>query len=199
MVSRVHKLELIRTLLAHGADPNARLTKSPPRFGFSVFRANLAGATPFFLAAMAGDVAVMRLLAGAGADARLTTNDGTSPLMAAAGVSRVLAETRVTLERSADAVRLACELGCDVNHMNKAGETALHGAALIRADAIVRFLAGRGAALDVANKRGETPLMIAERTVAAGSAPVLVRTSTGDLLRSLGAGPLPAKPPTEAR
>jgi ankyrin repeat protein len=137
---------------------------------------------------------MMRVLAEAGADARLTTNDGMTPLLAAAGVSRVLAETRVTVERSADAVALACELGCDVDHANKAGDTALHGAALIRADAIIRFLAGRGATLSVANRRGETPLMIAERTVAAGSAPVVVRTSTGDLLRSLGAG----APSTEA-
>jgi ankyrin repeat protein len=184
-----HKLDLARALLAHGADPNARLVKSPPRFGFSVFRTSLAGATPLLLAAMAGDVAMMRVLADAGADPRLTTNDGMTPLMAAAGVSRVLAETRVTVERSVDAVTLACELGCDVNHANKAGDTALHGAALIRADAIVKFLAGRGASLNAANRRGETPLMVAERTVAAGSAPVVVRTSTGDLLRSLGAGP----------
>ena len=190
------KLDLVAALLAHGADPNAQLVKSPPRFGFSVFRVSLlAGATPFFLAAMAGDVEVMRALAQAGADARQGTKDRTSPLMAAAGVGRVLAETRVTPGSSLEAVKLAWELGGDVNAPNAAGETALHGAAHIRADPLVQFLVDKGAALNVKNRRGETPLMIAERTVAAGSAPVFVRTSTGDLLRRLGASVAPDAAP----
>jgi ankyrin repeat protein len=185
------KLELVTALLGHGADPNAHLVKSPPRFGFSVFRVNLDGATPFFLAAMAGDAKVMRALAAAGADQRQGTKDNTTPLMAAAGVGRVLAETRVTPSSSLEAAKLAWELGGDVHATNAAGETALHGAAHIRADALVQFLVDKGAALNVKNRRGETPLMIAERTVAAGSAPVYVRTSTGDLLRRLGANAVP--------
>ena len=40
-----------------------------------------------------------------------------------------------------------------------------------------------GANPNTASAEGETPLMIAERTIAAGSAPVLVRTTTGDLLK----------------
>jgi len=39
----------------------------------------------------------------------------------------------------------------------------------------------------VKNSKGETPLTVSERTIAAGSAPVYGRSSTGDLLRSLGA------------
>jgi ankyrin repeat protein len=181
------KSELVEALLAHGANPNAPLVKSPPRVGFTVFFRNLAGATPLFVAAMAGDAKTMRVLAEAGADPRLGTKDNMTPLMVAAGVARVLAETRVTEAGSVEAVKLAWELGGDVNAVNAAGETALHGAAHIRSDAIVQFLVDKGAAVDVKNKRGETPLMIAERTVAAGSAPVFVRTSTGDLLRKLGA------------
>lgn len=181
------RLTLVRALLSHDANPNAVVSKAPARVGFTVFRSSLAGATPFFLAAMAGHADVMQALADAGADARRPLKDGTTPLMAASGVGRVLAETRLAPDGSADAARLAWKLGGDVNAANAAGDTALHGAAHIRSDTLVRFLVEKGAALDVANKRGETPLFIAERTLAAGSAPVIVRTSTGDLLRALGA------------
>lgn len=181
------RLTLVRALLAHGADPNALVTKAPPRVGFTVFRSSLAGATPYFVAAMAGHADVMQVLADAGADTRRSLKDGTTPLMAASGVGRVLAETRLGPDGSADAARLAWTLGGDVNAANAVGDTALHGAAHIRSDTLVRFLAEKGAALDVANKRGETPLFVAERTLAAGSAPVFTRTSTGDLLRALGA------------
>lgn len=190
------RLMLVRALLAHGADPNVLVTKAPPRVGFTVFRSSLASATPFLLAAMAGHADVMQLLADAGADTRHPMIDGTTPLMVASGVGRVLAETRLAPDESADAARLAWKLGGDVNAANAAGDTALHGAAHIRSDTLVRFLAEKGAALDVANKRGETPLFIAERTLAAGSAPVFARTTTGDLLRALGArrgAPLEAK------
>ena len=196
-LDRAGKTDLIQSLLAHGANPNARLSKTPPRTGFSVFRVNLlTDATPFFLAAMAGDVETMRLLVDAGADARLGVKDNTTPLMAAAGVGRVLAETKVTTDASYQAGKLAWELGNDVNATNQAGETALHGAAHIRSDALVQFLVEKGASLNVKNRRGETPLFIAERTVSAGSAPVIGRSTTGDLLRKLGAeGP----PPPDAK
>jgi ankyrin repeat protein len=182
--------KVIGALLSHGANPNAVLEKAPPRAGFSVFRTSaLAGATPYWIAAMSGQADAMRTLAAAGADTRRATKDGTTPLMAASGVGRVLAETRVTLERSVEAARVAIDGGSDVNAANTAGDTALHGAAHIRCDALVQLLAQRGARLDVKNRRGETPLAIAERSVAAGSAPVFERTTTGDLLRKLGAVP----------
>ena len=136
---------------------------------------------------MAGDAATMRVLAEAGADPKIPVKDGTTPLMAASGVARVLAESRVTTTASFEAAKVAYELGNDVNATNSGSETALHGAAHIRADGLVQFLADKGAKLDVKNRRGETPLAIAERSVAAGSAPVYSRTSTGDLLRKLGA------------
>ena len=166
------KGEMVQALLAHGADPDARVTKAPPRVGFTVFRLNLAGATPFFLAAMAGDAATMRLLATAGADPSSATKDGTTPLMAAAGVARTLAETRVSEKGSVEAARAAIELGADVAAVNAAGETALHGAAHTARTSSCGCLVDRGAPLNVKNSRGETPLIIAERTVAAGSAPV---------------------------
>ena len=180
------KLELVTALLAKGANPDARLTKSPPKVGFTVGRVP-NGATPFFLAAMAGDAAVMRALAKAGADTKAAANDKTTPMMIAAGVQRVLAESIVAERSTLEAVKAAWELGGDVNAVNAAGDTALHGAAHIRSDAVVRFLAEKGAELSVKNSKGETPLMVSERTIAAGSAPVYGRSSTGDLLRSLSA------------
>jgi uncharacterized protein len=180
------KLELVTALLAKGANPDVRVTKSPPKVGFTVARVP-NGATPFFLAAMAGDAAVMRALAEAGADTRAAANDKTTPMMIAAGVQRVLAESIVPERSTLEAVKAAWELGGDVNAVNAAGDTALHGAAHIRSDALVRFLAEKGAELSVKNSKGETPLMVSERTIAAGSAPVYGRSSTGDLLRSLGA------------
>ena len=182
---RAGKLELVKTLLDHGADPNALLEKQPPRVGYTVFSQRPVGATPFFLAAMAGDASVMRALVAAGADPLLAPRDHTTPLMTAAGVRRNLAESRVSDSSALEAVKLAVELGADVNAVDDQGETALHGAARIRSDAIVQFLVDQGATANVKNKRGQTPLFIAERYFHPGSPPLVSRTSTGDLLRKL--------------
>jgi len=48
--------------------------------------ANFDGQSPFLRAALSGDITVMRLLLEHGADPNITTNDGATPLMAAAGV-----------------------------------------------------------------------------------------------------------------
>ena len=188
------KVELIRALLAHGADPNAKLAKTPPRAGYTQLPVEhrvagvnpYPGATPYLLAAMAADVDVMRALAEKGADPKLAANDGTTALMVAAGLGRYLAESRVTEMQALAAARLALELGSDINAVNDAGNTALHGAAQTKGNTIIKFLAEKGADLNVRNKRGQTPLMIAD-TVRAGSATVNQKTPTGDLLRSLGA------------
>ena len=76
------KMDLVKALLAKGANPNARLVKEPPRFGYANlrFHVSLVGASPYLVAAMAGDVSIMRLLAAHGADTRLATNLGTTPL-----------------------------------------------------------------------------------------------------------------------
>ena len=188
------KLELIEALLAHGADPNAQLTKTPPRVGYSQLPVEhrlvgvnvYGGATPFLLAAVACDTEVMRALVAGGADPLRTSADKTTPLMVAAGLGRYMAESRVTEQQALNAVTLALELGGDVNAVNDSGNTALHGAAHTKSNRVVQFLVDHGTALNIKNKRGQTPLMIAD-TIRAGSATVASRTETGDLLRRLGA------------
>ena len=184
----------VRALLDHGAASDARLERIPPRAGYSQLRVEhrvagvspFPGATPFLLAAMAADVEVMRVLAEAGADPNLPADDGTTPLMLAAGLGRYMAETLVTEARSLEAAALAIDLGADVDAANEAGSTALHGAAHVKSDALVRLLVGHGAWLDPVNARGRTPLDVAELS-RAGSATTAARSSTGDLLRALGA------------
>ena len=184
---RTGKLELIEALLAHGADPHSRLVTAPPQFGYASgrFRVSLVGATPFLLAAMDGNLSVMRALAAAGADPQVGTEKNTTPLMVAAGLGQVPAETRVTESDSVQAVQFVLELGADVNQANDVGRSALHGAAHIRSDAIVQLLVDHGAQVNVEDQRGITPLMIAE-----GGGHVLLPGlgggSTAELLRALG-------------
>ena len=103
------RLPLITALLARGADPNARITttgmfmadKGYPTKGafetYSLGTGDLRGATPLWVAANASNrggasdqveltVEILRTLLAAGADQHLTTDDGTTPLMAAAGL-----------------------------------------------------------------------------------------------------------------
>jgi hypothetical protein len=56
---------------------------------------------------------------------------------------------------------LLLDAGLDINTTDTTGRTALHGAALQGYDQVVRFLAERGAKLDIKDKRGFTPLDVA--------------------------------------
>ena len=181
------KLGLIKALLAHGADLNARLARNPPTFGYSGARlkVSLTGATPFLLAAWDGNPIVMRTLVAAGADPSLTTREGTTPLMVAAGVGRTPLESTVTDSATVEAVTLALELGGDIKAVNNEGNTALHGAARIQLTALVQILVGKGADVNAKNARGLTPLMMAEGAGTSDN-PGIVAGATGALLRRLG-------------
>ena len=178
--------ELVEALLAHGADPNARVTKDPPRYGYTLFRSRyITGATPFYVAALSGDAAIMRLLVASGADPQLTADDGTTPLMVAAGIARVGVENTVEESQHLEAVRLSLDLGNDINAPNSAGFTALHAAAFSGFETVVRFLAERGADLNRRTERGQTALGIAEGNNLSGY--FFERPATAALLRALGA------------
>ena len=64
-----------------------------------------------------------------------------------------------------DAVKVAFDLGNDLNAVDKNGETAMHGAAYKHVPTVVHYLAAKGARADVWNRpnsKGWTPLKIAE-------------------------------------
>jgi ankyrin repeat protein len=155
-------LDLVRSLLKHGANINAR-QKKEPRDGFRNML-NRIGSTPFLLAAKAVDLPLMRLLLEQGADPKLTTEDGTTALMAAAGVGIwAPGENPGTEEETLAAVKLVYEAGGGLATDVDNGETALHGA-IYRAGsiAVAKFLIEKGAKLDVKNAKGWTPLIVAD-------------------------------------
>ena len=155
-------LELIRRLVAHGADVNARMT----RRGQVGTDLNMIGATPLLMAARGADAPMMRLLATLGADPTLVNEDDTTVLMAAAGVgTHAPTEDAGTEIEGLEAVKVAIEvLRSDINAVNKDGDTAMHGAAYKQFPSVVRYLAEQGADPGVwnrKNKLGWTPLRIA--------------------------------------
>jgi ankyrin repeat protein len=188
---REGKLDLVKALLRHGADANLRMKMAPPRAGSTKNPQlpELVGATPFFLAAMAGDAAVMQALLDAGADPALTTVVGSTALMAAAGAGRNLGENSLKQAPLLEAARLAVKTGADVNTADEMGNTALHYAAYLRVDSVVQFLVEKGARMDARNKFGETPLWLSELALQfyGGGTYQILQSSTGDLLRKLGA------------
>ena len=159
-------VDLIKQLLAHGADPNARLAAPLfQRHHTGGDRALGEGSTPFMRAAKSGDVAVMRLLLAAGADPKLTQPNQANALMLAAGLgwrdgSPAAPSYDQGSEKDAiEAIKLCMESGLDINATTNTGDTALHAAISGRgAVSIVRFLVENGADLMAKNKQGRTPL-----------------------------------------
>jgi uncharacterized protein len=158
-------LGLIRDLLDRGANPNARSNTAPVR-GFMQLTGSWVhfdGQTPIIRAALAGDITVARLLLERGADPNLTTDQGSTAFMAAAGVNWVIGETYTRSEAEyLETAKLLLEKGADVNAVNQQGFRAIHGAANRGFDAMIRFLAEKGAQLDVKDSQGRTPATFAE-------------------------------------
>ena len=183
---QVRKLELIKALLDHGADVNARVTKSPPRFGINMFfMVQMAGATPFWIAALSADLEVMRLLVAHGADPAIPSEDGVTPLMVASGMGRIEGDSLITDAESIDAARFCLEVGNEINAVSKTGETALHGAAWFGLDGLARVLVEQGADMTIKDNNQQTPQELAEGTTRT----LLFRThpSTAKVLRELAA------------
>jgi ankyrin repeat protein len=203
-------VRLVETLIARGAKVDAPLERGTPVRRYSqdyAFSADLIGATPFWLAARYGDVPILRALAGAGANTRFVMTDGSNALLAAVAASsgfgsgdrreRYLTpveiaakvesdEERVTLETA----KLTLALGSDINSVNRNGDSALHLAATQGLVTVVQFLAEYGAALDLKNKRGMTPLGAAlqrQRGEGGVQIPDDRREAAAALLKKLGA------------
>ena len=155
-------LELVKALLAHGADANLPLLKGTPVRRFSTDFAlakSLIGATPLWLAAKFGESDIMRVLLDHSAEPQFAMTDGTTPLMiaisAGAGQDRrdrmfikpeVMAKAR---EREApltlEAVTVLVGAGADVNAVSESGNTALSLATRRRLDDVVQLLTDHGA------------------------------------------------------
>jgi ankyrin repeat protein len=221
---------LVKALLAHGADPDPRLTSAPASLfgpskgagsevitektmtargagrgvqteGAGRGRGNagsFSGATPFWLAAKNVNVEMMQLLIDAGADPALTNTEGTTPLMAAAGLTQVQGPrarrgdvsqfySNWGEEDSLQAIKLLVQGGADVNVVNDAGQTALHAAAYMGANSVVAFLVERGAKLDAQDAQGQTPFRIAEGHLNVAGQGVTDWPKTAAVLRKLGA------------
>ena len=157
--------KMVDELLAHGANPNAPLqTWTPERRSSEDFNfaPALVGATPFWLAARFAEPGVMRLLVAKGADPKFVlrneyyVNDfndrrtqATTALTAALGIGGGRAWVRPAAgEREAvilESVKLAFELGVDVNAVNTDGRTALDVARRFTLESVAKFLVEHGA------------------------------------------------------
>src|SRR5438876_3826681 len=161
--------ELVTILLDHGADANAPLRtwtsmrRSSRDFNF---QPELVGATPFWLAARFTEPEVMRFLVKHGADPlfvlrseRMVEGRGvaweerkeaTTAAMAAAGMGGG-GSPWIEIERSQreklalEAVKVAVELGVDVNAKSVNGSTALDSARRLKWDSVAAFLIEKGA------------------------------------------------------
>jgi len=164
-------LDLVRKLVAKGANVNARMTRSGNVGRTSM---NMIGATPFMMAARTADAPLMLLLAELGADPLLSNIDGTTPIMAAAGVGTYSpGEDPGTEPEVLEAVKVALDLGGDVNGVDKNRETVIHGAAYKQVPSVAQFLIDHGAKIEIwnqKNKTGWTPLRIADGVLYGGAA-----------------------------
>ena len=192
-------LDFIKTLLAHGANVNARAKDSTEtRTIFTMQWLYEEGATPFLRAAQSGDVELMKLLLAHGADPTIPTTNNVTALEVAAGIGWVQGVTYERSERdSLEAVKMCLDLGIDPNVVDGDGRTALHGAAHKGRNEVVQLLVDRGARVDTRDLgsrdtiageqlgRGWLPVDYADGLVRVGVQSAIAHPATAALLRKL--------------
>jgi ankyrin repeat protein len=156
---KIGYLELMKTLLDRGANPNAAVGE---KLWFRSFTNDYtwvdpAGATPFWRAAQSSDTTAMKLLVEHGADPRLANKTGETPLMAAAGIGWAANWSVNAPVPLMDAVKMCVDLGNDVKAADSRGYTALHGAAYLGDNAMVKYLVSKGADVRVKSRAGDSP------------------------------------------
>jgi ankyrin repeat protein len=151
-------LDLASALLAHDANPNAAIGR---KLWFRSFANDetwfdVEGATPFLRAAMAGDLAAMKLLVERGANPNLVTKSGDTPLMVAAGVGWAAYWTQNAPYSRLDAVKFCLERGAVLDARDAKGYSALDGAAFRGDNELIGYLAAKGADVHAKTKDGDT-------------------------------------------
>jgi uncharacterized protein len=159
IADRTAKLQLVRSLLAHGANPNARMTRPKPAFAGGYTDA--VGATPFLLASSVDDVEMMGLLLAAGADPKLMTATNTTAVMAASALNHPVGESAVTERQAIEAVRFLLDLGLEAGGVTTFNENALFGPAYRGWNTLLELLIEKGAEVNVVSKAGVTPWLAA--------------------------------------
>ena len=131
----------------------------------------------------------LETLLAAGADLTLTSDDGTTPLMVAAGLGRCTFNPNINRgARSPDAeaaVTMLLDAGADVNAVNEGDFTALHGAAFRGLNEVIQILVDRGANINARDYRGRTAFRIAEGSKQ--SFQFQAYSDTAAFIKSLGA------------
>jgi uncharacterized protein len=206
-------LAFITYLLDKGANVNWRITESTEtRTVFTNQWLNEEGATAFLRAAQSGDLQLLKLLVARGADPKINTKLGVTPLAAAAGIGWVEGVTKErSPEETVEVVKYLLSLGIDPNVQADTGRVALHGAAHKGATEVVKVLVAAGARMDVrdfgnTDNRGSPaisthtwlPIDYADGLVRVGVQSAIPHPETAKVLRELmlKAG---LKPPPEGR
>jgi ankyrin repeat protein len=193
---------------------------------FSCGTGDLRGATPLWVAAYAANggagialdfgqgagappptampprvdpaVEVLRTLLVAGANPHLTTVDGTTPLMVAAGLGRATFVPGLQRGRRStsaeEAVKTLLDAGADINASNEADFTAIHGAAFRGLNEVIEILVQRGANINARDYRGRTPYRLAEGSKQ--SFQFQAYPQTAEFIKGLGANTLLSIPGT---
>ena len=188
-------LDVMRAVLAAGADVDARLERSLwyTTYNRDLLGVDRAGATAFWRAAYALDIEAMRLLLEHGADPHLPTvtvpnrrrlphpdpsglppvplgGPAVSPLLAAAGVGYGQGYAgnshRHVPGGWLPAVRFLVEdVGLDVHFRDHNGYNAVHHAAARGDDTLIRYLVDRGVDVTAVSRRGQTTVDMANGPV----------------------------------
>ena len=136
-----------------------------------------------------GSADIIRALLAAGADQHLMTDDGTTPFMMAAGLGQMSftpGEPRGGRSPGAeDAVKVLLDAGANINVVNEADFTALHGAAFRGLNEVIEYLVKQGADINARDFRSRTPYRLAEGSKQ--SFQFQAWPETAALLKALGA------------